>query len=73
MEHRHLPLIAEILHQEVLYHSGSYKRIGYYLRGWHPKLGTLRMGWSGPETLVEIDAIHPIATYEVKEDKSAGQ
>lgn len=47
----------EVLGEEVIHESGSYKRVRRWLRGWHPKLGVLTWGWAGRETVAELDIV----------------
>lgn len=56
-----------ILDEQILYQKGSFKRVRQYLRGWHPELGKLHMGWQGRETVVEKEAVAPAATFTVAE------
>ena len=48
-----------LLAEEVLFEQGNYRRVRRYLAGWHPQLGVLHQGWSGQETIVELDVIAP--------------
>lgn len=57
----------EILDEEIVYQSGSFTRIKRWLRGVHPKLGTIVRGITGWETLVEKDVIKPANTFYVHE------
>jgi hypothetical protein len=56
---------ADVLHEEVLYQHGSYRRVRRYLRGAHPELGQLHRGYTGLETLVEVDVIVPSTVVRV--------
>jgi hypothetical protein len=58
----------EVLGEEVVYRSGSFMRIKRWLRGVHPKLGTIVHGVSGWETLVEKDVIKPLHTFYIHEN-----
>ena len=52
-------ITTRILAEEVLFEQGNYRRVRRYLAGWHPQLGVLHQGWSGRETIVEVDVIAP--------------
>lgn len=49
-----------ILGEEVVLQRGTFRRVRQYVAGWHPELGTLHFGWSGRETIVEVDRIMPV-------------
>lgn len=56
-----------ILGEQVLNESGPYRRVRRYVKGKHPELGPLQIGWSGGwETVWECDVFHPKQTFEVK-------
>ena len=57
----------EIVGEQVLYQNGSFRRVRRWIRGWHPELGQLMMGFTGPETVMEVDSIRPMGTYYVQE------
>lgn len=59
----------EVLGEEIVYRSGSFVRIKRWLRGVHPKLGTIVHGLTGWETLVEKDVIKPVHTFYVHDEK----
>lgn len=56
----------EVLDEQVLYQQGVYRRVRQYLRGWHPELGVLHMGWQGQETIVEKDMIRASVKFMVQ-------
>jgi len=56
-----------LLNERVIYEQGSYSRVEQYLQGHHPKLGILTHGWSGEETIRQIDRIKPVVTITVYE------
>ncbi len=60
----------EIVGEQVLDQSGSYRRVRRWIRGWHPELGTLMMGYTGPETVMDVDVICPLGTFYVHEAPS---
>lgn len=55
----------EILSEEVLHQQGCYRRVRRWLRGRHPELGTLVLGWTGWETMQEVDVIKPMGVFTV--------
>jgi hypothetical protein len=55
----------EVLDEQITYKSGCFERGRRWLRGKHPKLGTLILGYTGWETLQEFDRIRPMATFTV--------
>jgi hypothetical protein len=57
--------VVEILGEKVISQSGSYRRVQRWLRGIHPELGTIVRGYTGWETLQEVDVIKPIGTFYV--------
>lgn len=57
----------EILDEHVIHQSGSFKRVKRWLRGWHPKLGVLHFGYSGQETIQEVDVITPMVVFTVED------
>jgi hypothetical protein len=56
---------VELLGEEVLYRKGSYHRMRRWYRGVHPELGVIVRGYTGWETLHEIDVIKPMGTFHV--------
>lgn len=63
----------EILSEEVLHQQGSYRRVRRWLKGKHPELGTLVQGWTGWETMQEIDVIKPMAVFTVIDPEQTTQ
>ena len=59
----------EILDEQIVYQNGPYMRVKRWLRGVHPKLGTITFGFTGWETLVEKDIIKPTRTFYVYENE----
>ena len=57
----------EVLTTQIISQDGCFMRVRRWLKGQHPQLGILTMGWSGWETIVETDVFKPIHTFEVKE------
>jgi ABC-type polysaccharide/polyol phosphate transport system ATPase subunit len=55
----------EILSEIVLYQKGSFKRVRRYLRNKHPSLGVITKGFTGWETVQEIDVIIPMGKFEI--------
>lgn len=58
--------MTEILHEEVLYQQGCFKRVRRWIRGKHPKLGKLTLGWTGWETIVETTVVMSMGKYYVE-------
>jgi hypothetical protein len=57
----------EVLGEEVIWQNGPHRRVRRWLRGCHPHLGPLHLGWSGWETVVEVDLLRPTGTFRVEE------
>jgi len=58
----------EILDERILEKHGSFMRVKRWLRGAHPHLGVINpKGWTGVETVVEVDVIKALDTFEVRE------
>jgi putative AlgH/UPF0301 family transcriptional regulator len=55
----------EVLDEQVLHQQGSFKRVKRWLRGKHPQLGILHLGYTGWETIQEVDVISPMVVFEV--------
>ena len=55
----------EILDEHVLSQKGCYKRVKRWLQGKYPELGTLHLGYSGWETIQEIDVITATHVFTV--------
>lgn len=56
----------EILDEVVIERSGPYHRIKRWLKGTHPHLGVLTFGFTGWETVMEVDVIRPVNKFTVK-------
>lgn len=64
-------MTPEILNTEIIHQSGSFMRVRRWLKGAHPERGKLVRGWTGMETIEEVDFIKPIGFYTVmKPDQS---
>ncbi len=61
---------VEILDTQVLYQNGSFMRIRRWLKGVHPTRGQITKGYTGWETVEEIDVIKPMHVFRVV-DKEA--
>lgn len=59
-----------ILDEQVLYSNGKYKRVRRWLEGKHPHLGKLHHGWTGWETIQEVDVIE-FHTFDVSHPEDA--
>ncbi len=58
-----------ILGEIVLKQHGSYRKVRRYIKGKHPHLGRLTIGWSGDwETIWEVESIMPIVVVPVLEN-----
>ena len=58
-----------ILDEQVLYQSGSFRKVRRYVKGKHPHLGPMLVGWSGGwETIWETEVIRPIGVFRVVEE-----
>lgn len=58
------------IHEEVISKSGSYRRVKRWYKGIYPDKGTILRGFTGWETLVEIDVIIPHFTIFVAEKEN---
>ena len=56
-----------MLDQQVLYQRGCFKRVRRYLRGIFPERGIISKGYTGFETIEEVDVISAIKKIEVRE------
>lgn len=59
--------MIEIVGEEVIHQQNSFRRVRRWIKGWHPELGLLTFGYTGPETVMEVDLIRPMGTYIVTE------
>lgn len=58
-----------ILDEIVLKQHGSYRKVRRYVKGQHPHLGPMMIGWSGGwETIWEVDLIKPMMVVNVIEE-----
>lgn len=55
----------EVVGEITLYAKGCYRRIRRWLKGKHPKLGTLTWGYTGWETVQDIDVIQAMGVFNV--------
>ena len=62
-----IPETPEILNTEIIHQNGSFMRVRRWLKGAWPKRGKLTCGWTGMETIEEVDFIRPIGHYTVME------
>lgn len=66
---------GEILSEQVLYQNGSYKRIRRWISGIHPHRGVITRGYTGFETIEELDIITATHKFtvlpEIKEIQTA--
>ncbi|MBV9122041.1 MAG: hypothetical protein JO112_01615 [Planctomycetes bacterium] len=60
----------DLLDEKVIAQRGSWQRVRRWWRGIHPEKGVIIQGWTGWETVEEVDRILPIQTFEVR-DKAA--
>lgn len=59
-----------ILDEKVIKQYGSYRQVRRYVKGKHPHLGPMMIGWSGGwETVWDVDVIRPMATFTVAGDE----
>ena len=57
----------EILDEHVLYQKDCFRKVRRWLRGKHPELGVLHVGYSGWETIQEVEVMIPTHTFTVSE------
>lgn len=58
-----------ILGEVVLCQNGPLRRLRRYVKGKHPHLGPMQIGWSGGwETIWEVDSFMPQHHWQVKEE-----
>ena len=66
----------EITDKQVLASYGSFKKMRYWIKGWHSELA--RYGcilfifgsYGGQETELTRDEVHSVCTFEVKQDSA---
>lgn len=58
---------VEILCEQIIKQNGCHRRVKRWIRGIHPELGTIVRGWTGWETLQELDVIRAIKTINHKD------
>jgi len=56
--------MAERIGRKVI-KDGKVKLIEEYFKGWHSELGTLKIGWSGKETVATKTVVKPISSFTV--------
>lgn len=56
---------VEILGEEILSQNGSFRRVRRWVRGVHPELGVIVQGYTGWETMMDVDVIKPMAVVHV--------
>jgi hypothetical protein len=60
-----------VVGHEVVYRNGCFTRERFYLHGWvkakFPGWVSYTHGWTGPETVVTIETIKPLHTFEISE------
>jgi len=57
----------KILDTRILHRNGSFTRVRRWLQGVHPSRGTIIKGWTGWETVEEVDVLKPMRTFRVEE------
>ncbi len=60
-------MAIELIEEVVLHRDGPFARVRRYYKGRHPHLGYIHDGWSGEETVQEVDVIRPSGMFHVKE------
>ena len=55
----------EVLDTQILYRSGAILKIRRWYKGIHPTFGKITKGWSGWETVAEVDLIKPLHIFTV--------
>lgn len=55
----------EVVGEEIIREHGHYKRIRRWIKGKHPKLGIIIWGYTGWETVQELDVVYAIGTFRV--------
>lgn len=55
----------EVLDEQITYKSGCFERGRRWLKGKHPKLGSIAWGYTGWETVQDFDRIRPMNTFTV--------
>ena len=56
---------SELLDKKVIGQRGRFQRIRRWWRGIHPDKGIITKGWTGLETVEEMDRLVPIYTFAV--------
>lgn len=54
--------------EHIVFQQGSFRRVVRYLKGWHPELGVLHFGFSGPETIQEVHVVSAIRVFSVEDN-----
>lgn len=62
--------MVEILDEWILHKSNSYERVRRWLKGIHPERGIITYGYTGWETVEEVDRIRPMKSFEVLDEKN---
>ena len=57
---------GELLDQKVIWQHGACQRVLRWWRGIHPEKGVIIHGWTGKETLEEIERILPLHMFFVE-------
>lgn len=57
----------EVLDEHIIEQRGCFKRVRRWLRGTHPHLGKLHHGYTGWETIQEVEVITAMKTFFVNE------
>lgn len=52
-------MVVEILSEKVIERNGNHKRVRRWLRGEHPELGKIIRGYTGLETVQEVEVDKP--------------
>jgi len=56
---------GEILSEQVIYQNGCFKRVRRWISGIFPERGTIHWGYTGWETIEELDLITPMGKFTV--------
>jgi hypothetical protein len=56
----------ELLDQKAIHQRGCFERVERWWRGIHPGKGTITRGWTGWETVEQVDRILPAHTFAVR-------
>ena len=58
--------VKDLLDQRPIHQKGPFQRVQRWWRGVHPGRGIITRGWTGWETVEQVERILPAHTFEVR-------